>query len=242
MLITNRYKDRDLTLSNEIVSYIQQKGGSAAICVSNVEDDNQKDFALSEIPADTECILVLGGDGTLIRAATKVEALQIPLIGVNLGTLGYLCELEEATVFHAIDCLMQDDCIMEERIVLTGEKIGGNGAHMALNDVVIHWSGDLSMLLLNVYVNGEYLTTYHADGVIVATPTGSTGYNLSTQDCRKGHKRCANEILRRSPDRHHVPPYSVVGRHWRNHCSIRFDLGLALSDRTGYRRKLKILC
>ena len=109
MLITNRYKDRDLTLSNEIVSYIQQKGGSAAICVSNVEDDNQKDFALSEIPADTECILVLGGDGTLIRAATKVEALQIPLIGVNLGTLGYLCELEEATVFHAIDCLMQDD-------------------------------------------------------------------------------------------------------------------------------------
>lgn len=180
MLITNRYKDRDLTLSNEIVSYIQQKGGSAAICVSNVEDDNQKDFALSEIPADTECILVLGGDGTLIRAATKVEALQIPLIGVNLGTLGYLCELEEATVFHAIDCLMQDDCIMEERIVLTGEKIGGNGAHMALNDVVIHWSGDLSMLLLNVYVNGEYLTTYHADGVIVATPTGSTGYNLST--------------------------------------------------------------
>ena len=180
MLITNRYKDRDLTLSKEIVSYIQQKGGSAAICVSNVEDDNQKDFALSEIPADTECILVLGGDGTLIRAATKVEALQIPLIGVNLGTLGYLCELEEATVFHAIDCLMQDDCIMEERIVLTGEKIGGNGAHMALNDVVIHWSGDLSMLLLNVYVNGEYLTTYHADGVIVATPTGSTGYNLST--------------------------------------------------------------
>ena len=140
MLITNRYKDRDLTLSNEIVSYIQQKGGSAAICVSNVEDDNQKDFALSEIPADTECILVLGGDGTLIRAATKVEALQIPLIGVNLGTLGYLCELEEATVFHAIDCLMQDACIMEERIVLTGEKIGGNGAHMALNDPLVRGS------------------------------------------------------------------------------------------------------
>ena len=70
MLITNRYKDRDLTLSNEIVSYIQQKGGSAAICVSNVEDDNQKDFALSEIPADTECILVLGGD----RKSTRLNS------------------------------------------------------------------------------------------------------------------------------------------------------------------------
>lgn len=180
MLITNRYKDLELKLSKEIAAYIQKKGGSAAIAVSNVEDDSQTDFTLEEIPKDTECILVLGGDGTLIRAATKVEACNIPLIGVNLGTLGYLCELEEATVFHAIDCLMQDAYIIEERIVLTGEKIGGNGPHMALNDVVIHWSGDLSMLLLKVFVNGEYLTTYHADGVIVATPTGSTGYNLST--------------------------------------------------------------
>ena len=99
MLITNRYKDRDLTLSKEIVSYIQQKGGSAAICVSNVEDDNQKDFALSEIPADTECILVLGGDGTLIRAATKVEALQIPLIGVNLGHWGICVSLRKLPYF-----------------------------------------------------------------------------------------------------------------------------------------------
>ena len=120
MLITNRYKDRDLTLSNEIVSYIQQKGGSAAICVSNVEDDNQKDFALSEIPADTECILVLGGDGTLIRAATKVEALQIPLIGVNMGTLGYLCELERSTVFDAIDKLFNDQYELEERMLIAG--------------------------------------------------------------------------------------------------------------------------
>ena len=180
MLITNRYKDQNLALSREIVTYIQQKGGSGDICVSSVEDDEEKGFELSEIPSDTECIMVLGGDGTLIRAATKVESLQIPLIGVNLGTLGYLCELEETTVFRAIDCLMRDEYIMEERIMLTGEKLGGGGAHLALNDVVIHWSGDLSMLLLLVYVNGEYLATFHADGVIIATPTGSTGYNLST--------------------------------------------------------------
>ena len=181
MLITNRYKDRDLTLSNEIVSYIQQKGGSAAICVSNVEDDNQKDFALSEIPADTECILVLGGDGTLIRAATKVEALQIPLIGVNMGTLGYLCELERSTVFDAIDKLFNDQYELEERMLIAGSdsKDDAGKTTFALNDIVIHRCGMPQIVNLIVSVNGEYLATYSADGIIISTPTGSTGYSMS---------------------------------------------------------------
>jgi NAD+ kinase len=179
MLITNEYKDSDLKRSRQIVSYIEAHGGSAGICVSSGEKGKDCDFALSEIPADTECILVLGGDGTLIRAATKVESLQIPLIGVNLGTLGYLCELEESTVFHAIDALMEDRYITEERVVLQGQKGGQESVHLALNDVIIHWEGQLSMLQLMVYVNGEYLATYHADGIVVATPTGSTGYSMS---------------------------------------------------------------
>lgn len=178
VLITNAYKDRELLLSRRIAAYIGDRGGRADICISNIEGIMEKDFALSEIPKDTECILVLGGDGTLIRAATRVEALQIPLIGVNLGTLGYLCELEESSVYAAIDSLMQDSYTMEERIMLTGGKLGEK-SHLALNDVVIHWAGDLSMLQLQVHVNGEFLTTYHADGIIVATPTGSTGYNMS---------------------------------------------------------------
>ena len=181
MLITNAYKDQGLTLSLRIAKYIVGDGGSAGICVSNAEGFGEKDFDISEIPKDTECILVLGGDGTLIRAATKVESLQIPLIGVNLGDLGYLCELEEATVFDAIDELMADNYITEERIMLCGMKDGEelDDPQLALGDIIIHWAGDLSMLDLLVYVNGEYLTTYHADGIMVATPTGSTGYNMS---------------------------------------------------------------
>lgn len=179
MLITNVYKDMGLRLSHRIVSYIEDRGGRAGICISNVEQVVEKDFDLSEIPEDTECLLVLGGDGTLIRAATKVESLHIPLIGVNMGTLGYLCELEETTVFSAIDSLMQDQFTVEERIMLTGQLSSGGKQHLALNDVVIHWAGDLSMLQLQVYVNGKFLTTYHADGIVVATPTGSTGYSMS---------------------------------------------------------------
>ena len=128
---------------------------------------------------DVDAVVAIGGDGTLIRAATRVETLEIPLMGVNLGTLGYLCEVEEATVFDAIDSLMADKYMTEDRIMLTGHKRGSETSRVALNDIVIHRKGNLQILSLNVYVNGEFLNNYHADGIIVATPTGSTGYSKS---------------------------------------------------------------
>ncbi len=178
VLITNEVKDLNLRLSKNMVSYILDKGGKASILLSNIETD-EKDFLLEEIPADTEAVFVLGGDGTLIRAATKVETLQIPVIGVNLGTLGYLCELEEKNVYEAIDLLMQDSYMIEDRMMLVGKKTDSEQVRVALNDIVIHRMGDLSILSLKVYVNGQLLNTYLADGMIVATPTGSTGYNMS---------------------------------------------------------------
>lgn len=179
ILITNSFKDSKLELSNQITDYIRKKGGKATCLVTNTHQNPKEEFKISDIPEDTECILVLGGDGTLIRAATKVESLQIPLIGVNLGTLGYLCELESATVFSAIDRLMDGDFVLEERMMLTGHAQGEEISKIALNDIVIHRAGSLSILCLRVYVNGELLSTYNADGIIIATPTGSTGYNMS---------------------------------------------------------------
>ena len=125
---------------------------------------------------------MLGGDGTLIRAAAALVKSRLPLIGVNLGTLGYLCELEEKDVFAAVDKLMKDDYMVEERMMLGGYGIKGGEilpADIALNDVVIHRTGALSVVNLIVYVNGEYLNTFRADGIIISTPTGSTGYNMS---------------------------------------------------------------
>ena len=179
VVIANAYKDRNFALTNKIVAYIEQKGGTAKGLMSNVEAISDNEFELEDIPQDTQCILVLGGDGTLIRAATRVETLEIPLMGVNLGTLGYLCEVEEATVFDAIDSLMVDKYMTEDRIMLTGHKRGSETSRVALNDIVIHRKGNLQILSLNVYVNGEFLNNYHADGIIVATPTGSTGYSMS---------------------------------------------------------------
>ena len=179
-LITNAYKDKGLMLTHKIAEYIRGKGGEA-VCISErngmILDYEQMDY--SDIPEGLDCIMVLGGDGTLIRVATGSRKSHVPLIGVNLGTLGYLCELEEETVFTAIDSLMNGEYKIDERMMLQGKRTGEEHGKSALNDVVIHRSGNLSLLSLLVYVNGEFLTTYDADGVIISTPTGSTGYNLS---------------------------------------------------------------
>lgn len=178
-LVTNVYKDKDLQVTKEITAYITSKGGKANLLFTFEGRRLGGDFQADEIPAETECIMVLGGDGTLIRVATRLEKLTIPLVGVNLGKLGYLCELERASVFHAIDRLMEGSYMIEERMMLSGYMSGETAAKSALNDIVIHQTGNLSILDLKVYVNGEILSTYRADGIIVATPTGSTGYSLS---------------------------------------------------------------
>ena len=120
--------------------------------------------------------------GTFDPCRSSLVRVRLPLIGVNLGTLGYLCELEEKDVFAAVDKLMKDDYMVEERMMLGGYGIKGGEilpADIALNDVVIHRTGALSVVNLIVYVNGEYLNTFRADGIIISTPTGSTGYNMS---------------------------------------------------------------
>ncbi len=178
-LITNAHKDKDLKCTYEIIEYIRQKGGEAISLSEGCDNLTNHEYVdLSRLGETCECIIVLGGDGTLIRTASKVMKYQIPMIGVNFGTLGYLCELEADSVFHAIDKLMADEYFIEERIMLEGAK-NPKEICFGLNDIVIHRAGDLSILTLNVYVNGEFLATYDADGIIVSTPTGSTGYNLS---------------------------------------------------------------
>ena len=163
-IITNPCKDKDFRLTNQMKSFIELKGGSCCV----VEEGE-------EFPDTVEGALVLGGDGTLIRAAGVASFKEIPLIGVNLGHLGYLCELEEGNVYSAIEEMMRDNYIVEERMMLCGTDI----AHTALNDIVISRKGVLQLVELIVSVNGLYLNAFRADEIIVATPTGSTGYSMS---------------------------------------------------------------
>jgi NAD+ kinase len=169
-------------LTNEIKAYIEEKGGTCQCFVSTGDDAKHAAPEADAIAPDTECVLVLGGDGTLIRAASKLVGQNIALIGVNLGTLGYLCELEESNVFSAVDELMEEHYAVEERMMLSGYGVKQGEkteCKVALNDIVIHRTGALSVVNLIVSVNGEYLNTFRADGIIISTPTGSTGYNMS---------------------------------------------------------------
>lgn len=181
-IITNSYKDKDLVLTKSMKDYIETKGGQCGYYVSRGEENDGDCIRPEDLPKELDLIFVIGGDGTLIHAARDTASKNVPLIGVNLGTLGYLCELEEATVYGAIDQIMEDKFVLEARMRLSGHPLQAGQKlqpQTALNDIVIHRSGILQLVSLVVYVNGQYLNTFDGDGVIVSTPTGSTGYNLS---------------------------------------------------------------
>lgn len=180
VIVTNLYKDPELKISNQIAEYIKVKGGEAINLSSfSPEVKRFEELDYKKIPEDTECIIVLGGDGTMIRVVRKTRLLDLPVIGINLGTLGYLCELDRENMYQAIDKIMDDQQMIENRLMIKCYPKGSDKGRTALNDIVVHTAGVLAILRLNVYVNGQFLATYDGDGVIISTPTGSTGYNLS---------------------------------------------------------------
>ena len=173
-IITNRLKDQDFRITEEIRNYIEEHGKR---CVLS-EKDEEGHIVPGTVPGGMDCALVLGGDGTLIRAARELGGQNIPLLGINMGTLGYLTEVELPQFREALDKLFAGWPDIEERMMMRG-TIDGRHEYMAMNDVVVTREGNLRVVHFNVYVNGALLNSYLADGVIISTPTGSTGYNLS---------------------------------------------------------------
>jgi NAD+ kinase len=178
-IVTNPEKDLDGKTARYICRYLSEHGRSCRILYGIGPEENGP---RPEVPADTECILVIGGDGTMIRAARNLNESRIPLIGVNMGTLGYLAEIDIHTLAEGLDRLMETRPIVEDRMMLKGEILRGGTViyeDIALNDIVVGRSNSLNVIRFAVEVDGEVLKKYAADGMIVATPTGSTAYNLS---------------------------------------------------------------
>lgn len=135
-----------------------------------------------QIPSDTECVITLGGDGTLIQAARDLISLGLPLMGINMGNLGYLTQVSrEESLDPVLDALLQDSFTLEKRMMLEGSVTGAERTvkGIALNEIVLTRQDVLQMLHFQVYLNGTFFNEYMADGIIAATPTGSTAYNLS---------------------------------------------------------------
>lgn len=173
-MITNMLKDGDLKITKEIMCYIEKNNRK---CILS-EKDEEGHIIPGTVPKGMECALVLGGDGTLIRAARELEGHNIPLLGINLGTLGYLTEVELRDYQKALDRLFTTVPDIEQRMMMHG-TVEGLIDDVSMNDIVVTREGSLRVVHFNVYVNGEMLNSYLADGVIISTPTGTTGYNLS---------------------------------------------------------------
>ena len=136
----------------------------------------------SLLDAGLDLIVVLGGDGTLLSVARTAQSEGIPLLGVNLGSLGFLTETALDRLDPVLDAVLAGSCTIEERTMLEVEVLHGERTHgpfVVLNDAVINKAALARMIEMEAAVDGAYLTTYRADGLIVATPTGSTAYSLA---------------------------------------------------------------
>lgn len=174
LVIGNSIKDGVAPVCEKIHDYVIERGGICTVITGFVKD--------AVIPKDVDVAVVIGGDGTLLQASRDLMELNIPLIGVNFGHLGFLADVEAEAVIDMVDRLFEDDFTIEKRMMLEGIicRNGKNISSMSsLNDIVIGRTGVMGVLDFKMFVNGMRLNNYKADGIIASTPTGSTAYNMS---------------------------------------------------------------
>ncbi len=182
-LVIKRQQPEVAALGREVVAWLQQRDKTIL-----AEDNTSHDVGLErgwrkvEIMQQADLTIVLGGDGTLLSVARQAGQREVPILGVNLGGLGFLTETTTSELLGTLERVLQGDFEVERRSLLEttwtrdGEQLG---VFQVLNDVVINKGALARIIDLEVWVDQQYLCTYKADGLIVATPTGSTAYSLS---------------------------------------------------------------
>jgi len=135
-----------------------------------------------QIPSCSDMIIVIGGDGTMLSVCRLVGEQEIPVLGVNIGGLGFLTEVKREEIYDVLEMVLSGKCPVEERIMLES-YVSRNGKdvaeYVAMNDIVVNKGALARIIDLETYIDDDYVTTFKADGLIVATPTGSTAYALS---------------------------------------------------------------
>lgn len=179
-IITNVTKDIGLTTAMRVASFLC---GKAEVYMSGT-NVLPNDFCVNYIPYDeiweiADIVLVIGGDGTLLRIASRCAQKSIPALGINLGKVGFLTEVEITELNDALTRLLEGRYITEKRMLLKLRVNNENVSYHALNDVVISKPEGIKLIDVDLYAESEFVCHYCADGIIVATPTGSTGYSIS---------------------------------------------------------------
>lgn len=182
-IIANMDKANAGSLSGKICDYLEKHGCECRVLLNELKKESDCSYYTDSdsIPEGTQCVIVLGGDGTMIRAAIDLAGKDIPLYGINLGGVGFLTESDTDSMWSDIDNLIQGKYRIEKRMMLKGTVKCGETEYItnALNDVVISKREFGKLICFEVCINDTLLDTFVADGMIISTPTGSTGYNLS---------------------------------------------------------------
>ena len=182
-IIIKRNKPEALSLARDIVGWLSARGVKVFVEKEVAEQIGHPDHIDRDgIPSRADLLIVLGGDGTLLSVARLSRVESIPVLGINLGGLGFLTEISKEETFPVLEKIIAGDFETEQRLMLKatilrqGEIIGES---TVLNDIVIN-KGVLARIIdMETYIDGTYLTTFKADGLILATPTGSTAYSLA---------------------------------------------------------------
>ena len=184
-IMANAGKDAALSVAKAADEYLRARGVDVLIQHHVADDIGDPKRGLSESQVtDADAVLVLGGDGTILATSRECASKGTPMLPIHLGRFGFLTEVAPEDLNLALDALLGGGYTVDERMMLQCEALRGDdeedqASAFALNDVVIA-NGPLSRVLhLRMSVNGKYVTTYAADGIIIATPTGSTAYSLS---------------------------------------------------------------
>ena len=176
LIITNLEKDTNLKVTYQIDEYLKNKGKQSIRC----ERDDMGMMIADRVPKEIDCAIVIGGDGTMIRAARELVELQIPILGVNMGTLGYLTEVELKDIEMALECILKKEYELEDRMMLSGHFEDGSSAH-ALNDIVVSRSGSIHIVDFHAEATAEKIALgYYLDGE--ATIIFGTHTHVQTAD------------------------------------------------------------
>lgn len=134
---------------------------------------------LSQVdPKSINIMISLGGDGTILRLVQKYSHLDAPIVGINLGSLGFMADVPVTEIYPALEDLLKNNFTVQDRLVMQGHNSNGDSC-FAINEIVFHRAQNPCLIDLTIHVDGIYLNTFSADGIIIATPSGSTAYSLA---------------------------------------------------------------
>lgn len=179
-IITNVTKDIGLVTAMRTAEFLS---GKAELYMSDEcvlpKNYNINYLGYEELWTKAECAIVIGGDGTLLRVAARCASHKIPALGINLGRVGFLTEVEPNDLEQALECVLEKRFVIEKRMLLRMQINDENVSYHALNDIVVSKPEGIKLTEIDLYTDDEFVNHYVADGLIIATPTGSTGYSIS---------------------------------------------------------------